>query len=185
MSISKVKIGSTEHNLIASNGAHYVEGSASTAAGTWVGTSEDITEYYAGLTVAFKIGVAGASSTTLNINSLGAVKVVRNVTTAVTTQYGVGAIVILTYTVDSSGTAYWKISDYDSDTKARSSDKTGAKMFIIGATSQSTSGQTTYSNSNCYIGTDNCLYSGGQKTSVEGHTHDSITNEQISALFAT
>ena len=34
-------------------------------------------------------------------------------------------------------------------------------MYIIGATTQSTSGQTTYSNSNCYIGTDNRLYSGG------------------------
>lgn len=184
MSISKIKVGTTEHDLIAVNGAHYVEGSTSTEAGTWEGTNENIAEYYDGLIVAFKVGVAGASAGTyLNVNSLGAVKVVRNVSTAVTTNYGVNSIVILTYTVDSDGTAYWKVADYDSDTKTRSSNKTGTKMFIIGATSQNTSGQTTYSNKNCYIGTDNCLYSGGEKVSVEGHEHTSITNAQIDAIF--
>jgi hypothetical protein len=86
------------------------------------------------------VGVAGASTTTLNINNLGAVTVVRNVTTAMSTAYGVNAVVFLTYTVDSSGTAYWKVADYDSDTKARSSNNPNKKMFIIGATSQSTSG---------------------------------------------
>ena len=38
--------------------------------------------------------------------------------------------------------------------------------FIIGAQSQSTSGQTTYSNNKCYIGTDNCLYSNGSKVAL-------------------
>lgn len=112
MSISKIKVGSTEHPLIAKNGVHYVNGSGSTTAGTWKGTNEDITEYYAGLIVAFKVGIAGGSTgTTLNINNLGAVQVIQNVSSAVTTQYGVGSIVILTYTVDSGGTAYWKIAD--------------------------------------------------------------------------
>ena len=146
-----------------SAGVFYIEGSGDEV-GIWLGSHPEISEYYSGLMIAYKVGIAGASDgSTLNINGLGAVKVVRNATSAVTTTYGVNTIVFLVYTVDSDGTAYWKIADYDSDTKTRSSNKTGSKMYIIGATSQSTSGQTTYSNSNCYIGTDNCLYSGGKK----------------------
>jgi len=45
---------------------------------------------------------------------------------------------------------------------AGTTNKTGTKMFLVAATEQSTN-PTTYSNSNCYIGTDNCLYSGGTK----------------------
>ena len=45
---------------------------------------------------------------------------------------------------------------------AGTTNKTGTKMFLVGATEQSAN-PTTYSNSNCYIGTDNCLYSGGTK----------------------
>lgn len=44
------------------------------------------------------------------------------------------------------------------------------KLFLIGAESQTTSPET-YSNQYVYVGTDNCLYSGGTKVSVEGHTH--------------
>ena len=50
----------------------------------------------------------------------------------------------------------------DTDTKntAGGTNLTGTKLFIVGLTSQS-DGLRTYSNSNCYIGTNNCLYSGG------------------------
>ena len=50
------------------------------------------------------------------------------------------------------------------------SNKTGIKMFLAAATEQSAN-PVTYSNSNCYIGTDNCLYSGGAKvlTSHDGN----------------
>lgn len=52
----------------------------------------------------------------------------------------------------------------DSDTKntTGTTNKTGTKMFLAAATEQSAN-PVTYSNSNCYIGTDNCLYSGGNK----------------------
>lgn len=100
------------------NGIYYIEGTGSTA-GTWLGSHDEITAYYEGLVVAYKIPVAGASTTTLNINSLGAVKVVRNVTTAVSTAYAVQAVLVLIYTVDTSGTAYWKVADYDSNTYLR------------------------------------------------------------------
>ena len=145
-------------------GVFYIEGD-STTAGVWTGQHEDITEYYPGLMINYKANVAGVSGgSTLNINNLGAVQVVRNVNTAVTTTYAVGCIINLTYTVD-NGTAYWKVADYDVNTKntTGTSNKTGSKMFIVGATSQTSSGTTTYTNTNCYIGTDNKLYSGGNK----------------------
>lgn len=156
------------------HGIFYIEGTGSTA-GTWLGSHSGIAEYYPGLMIAYKPNIAGATGLTLNINGLGAVAVVRNTTTAVTTHYGASSILMLVYTVDSNGTAYWKIADYDSDTKTRSSNKASTKMYIIGATSQSTSGQTTYSNSNCYIGTDNKLYSGGKVVIASGDTASKAT----------
>lgn len=168
------------------NAVYYIVGD-STTAGTWTGTSDDITEYYDGLMIAYKTNIAGISGgTTLNINNLGAVAIVRNTTSAITTHYGVGSILMLTYTVDiaSDGTTtnYWKLADYDSDTKTRSSNKTATKMYIIGATTQSTSGQTTYSNKNCYIGTDNCLYSGGAKVAT---TSDTLANPNVLTIDST
>ena len=53
------------------------------------------------------------------------------------------------------------LEDIEYDT-AGATNKASTKMYLIGAESQGNSPQT-YSNSNCYIGTDNCLYSGGTK----------------------
>lgn len=94
----------------------YIVGTGTTA-GTWLGTDDSITEYFDGLTVLYKVGIAGASTTTLNINGLGAVQVMRNASSAVTTHYGVNSIVLLTYTTD-DGTGYWKIADYDANSYA-------------------------------------------------------------------
>jgi hypothetical protein len=56
-------------------------------------------------------------------------------------------------------------------------------MYVIGAQTQSTSGQTTYSNNKVYIGTDNCLYSNGSKV---GLASDITTNaNNISSLTTT
>ena len=141
------------------SGVIYIEGN-STTAGTWIGTHADIDSYFDGLTVAYKTNVAGASATTLNINGLGAVPVNRNASTAVSTSYPVGSVVILTYSAGA-----WLTADYDANTKntAGTSNKADAKMYLVGATSQTSSGTTTYTNTNAYIGTDNCLYSGGKK----------------------
>ena len=38
------------------------------------------------------------------------------------------------------------------------------KLFLIGTTQQSSQNDTTYSHDTAYVGTDGCLYSGGQKT---------------------
>ena len=65
-----------------------------------------------------------------------------------------------------NGVPYYKApsTTTDNDTKntAGTTNNTGRKMYLVGATSQAANPQT-YSNSNCYIGTDNCLYSGGNK----------------------
>lgn len=147
-------------------GVYYIEGTGSTA-GTWLGSHTDITEYYPGLTILYKIPVAGASTTKLNINSLGAVTVVKNVTSAISTSYAVNSIVNLIYTLDGT-TAYWKIADYDSNTKnsTGTSNKAATKLFLAGGTSQNSSGITTYSNVNVYIDTDNCLYSNNKKVAT-------------------
>lgn len=99
------------------NGVYFIKGTGTTA-GTWLGSHNDITKYYNGLMIAYKVGIAGVSGvTTLNINGLGAVSVVRNATTAVTTNYPVNSILFLVYTVDDSK-AYWKIADYDANNYA-------------------------------------------------------------------
>lgn len=164
-----------------SHGIHYIEGTGSTA-GTWLGTHADITEYYAGLILAYKIGVAGLSDgTTLNINNLGAVTVVKNATSAISTNFAVNSVIFLVYTVDSDGKAYWKAHDYDSNTKTTTgtSNKESKKLYLAGATSQSSSGTTTYSNKNVYIGTDNHLYSNAKRVL---NTDD---KEELEAEIAT
>ena len=57
---------------------------------------------------------------------------------------------------------------------AGTTNKTDTKMFIVGAESQAANPQT-YSNSNVYIGADNCLYSNGVKVL----TSDSNDNQTV------
>ena len=142
------------------NSLPYIVGD-STEAGAWTGTCESITAYDEGLTILYKTNIAGVSGgTTLDINRLGALPVYRNASTAVTTIYPVGTVLMLTY---SEGA--WLTADYDANTKTSSgtSNKTGTKMYLVGGTSQNSSGVTTYTNKNVYIGTDNELYSNGKK----------------------
>ena len=94
------------------NSVYYVEGNTSGTSGTWTGNIDGLTEYYDGLKVAYKIGISGASTTTLNINGLGAVTCRRN-TGNLTTHLPVGTVVDFTYTTI-SGTGYWVWADYSS-----------------------------------------------------------------------
>lgn len=116
--ISTVKVGSTSYNI--EGNLFFIKGSGSTTdttnkVATWVGSHPNINAYYDGLTIAYKVVSAGSTTTTLNINNLGAVPVVRNATTAISTAYPVDSIAYLTYTLDGT-TAYWKAADYDSNT---------------------------------------------------------------------
>lgn len=99
-------------------GIYYIEGTGSTA-GQWGGSHTDITSYYSGLTIIYKVPVAGASATTLAINSLDPIPVVKNATTAVSTSYPVNSIVMLVYTIDPDGKKYWKVADYDTNTNTQ------------------------------------------------------------------
>ena len=149
-------------------GVFFIKGGGTTdttnKVATWTGSHEGITEYYDGLMIAYKVGVAGASTTTLNINGLGAVKVVKNNNTGISTSFAVNSVLFLVYTVDGS-TAYWKAHDYDSNTRNSVGDyqKNNTKLYFVGTTTTddatSTSYATSYTNSKCYVGEDNRLYS--------------------------
>lgn len=95
------------------HGTYYVVGNTSGTDGTWTGSNSDITSLYNGLTVAYKIGIKGASTTTLNINGLGAKTVKRN-DGNLTTHIPVNSVVILVY----DGT-YWRWADYDNNSQVR------------------------------------------------------------------
>lgn len=179
-----------------SHGVHYIEGGGTTdttnKVATWIGSHSDISEYYAGLMIAYKIGTAGSTTTTLNINNLGAVTVVKNATSAISTSFAVNSVILLVYTVDGT-TAYWKAHDYDANTRNTVGDyrKNGTKLYFVGTTSSDSSASssyaTSYTNSNCYVGTDNCLYSNGAKvaTSTEvGNVEDQLTElaKRVTAL---
>ena len=149
-------------------GIYYVEGSGTTdttnKVAAWTGSHDDITEYYNGLMIAYKIGIAGSTTTTLNINNLGAVTVVKNASSAISTNFAVNSVIFLVYTTDDS-TAYWKAHDYDANTRNSVGDyrKNGTKLYFVGTTSSdsstSSSYATSYTNSNVYVTTDNVLYS--------------------------
>ena len=102
-----------------SEGAIFVQGSgttdSSTKTSTWLGTSDKITAYYDGLTIRYKIGVAGQSTTTLNINNLGAKTVYRFSDSKLTTHFPVNSIIHLIYHADLNG-GCWMCSDYDANT---------------------------------------------------------------------
>lgn len=95
-------------------GVFYVEGT-STAAGTWLGSNTRIAAYYDGLTILYKINKAGATTTTLNINSLGAKTVYRYGTTKLTTHYPVNSVILLTYMADLNSGCWMVTGDYNSN----------------------------------------------------------------------
>lgn len=127
----------TENHAKRSEGIFYVEGT-STTAGTWTGANDRITEYYDGLTILYKINKAGASTTTLNINGLGAKKVYRYSDTKLTTHYIVNTIVMLTYTADLNSGCWMVISDYDANSNTVPSIYCDAKQDVAAKTGSCT-----------------------------------------------
>ena len=82
-----------------------------TTAGTWTGSYSGIASYTDGLTIIYVPKVAGASTTTLNINGLGAKTCYYTNSSKLTTHYAVGTPVLLTYI-----NGAWKRADYNENT---------------------------------------------------------------------
>ena len=90
----------------------YIVGpSSDETAGTWTGSYTGIIELTEGLTIIYVPAVAGASTTTLNINGLGAKTCYYSGTSKLTTHYPVGTPILLTY--HNNG---WRRADYNSNT---------------------------------------------------------------------
>ena len=75
--------------------------------------------------------------------------------------------------IDSNGMGFvyvpWENTDNDTKNTAGATNLTATKMYLVGATTQTANPQT-YTNSNCYINTDNCLYSNGSKVLTVAET---------------
>ena len=114
-----------------------------------------------------------ASNVTLNVNGTGAYPIWYNNAAYTSNSSAYTGYKDRTITYMFNGTHWvWISSSYDANTQSNTnSTDTDSKIFIIGATSQG-SNKTTYSHDTAYVGTDGCLYSGGEKVSVEGHTHN-------------
>lgn len=120
-----------------------------------------------------------ASSPTLNVNSTGAKAIKYRGSDITASMLASGRIYEFVY----DGTNYELVGDLNLDTKnTAGSTNSTSKLFIIGATSQGENPQT-YSNVNCYIGTDNYLYSNGKKCMINGDV-ESITVDEIDIMCA-
>ena len=81
-------------------------------------------------------------------------------------------------------TTYATKTEATTASKKTSSANSTSKLFLIGATSQSADASTTYSNSKCYIGTDNCLYSDNTKV-LTSHAYRPIQVDDTEILSAS
>lgn len=97
-----------------------LEDNNSTKAGTWLAKTNKVSALVDGQLFLYKITVAGASTTTLNITgsegALGAKTVYRTGTTKLTTQYAVGHYILLAY--NSLNTCFRLVNDYDANSYA-------------------------------------------------------------------
>lgn len=78
-------------------------------------------------------------------------------------------------------TTYATKTEATTASKQTSSASSTSKLFLLGATSQSANASTTYSNSKCYVGTDNCLYSNNTKV-LTSHAYRPIQMNGSSIL---
>ena len=102
----------TKLDNISGENIYYVSGNANDTAGDWTCSITGLTAYFDGLTILFRVVVAGASGgTTININNLGAIPCYTTGTVALTTHYGVGSVILFTY-YDNA----WRRADYNSNT---------------------------------------------------------------------
>ena len=106
-SLEQVNVGGSDYNL----SVPFVVGTGSTA-GTWLGSLDGLTEYYDGLLILYKPSVKGASTTTLNINSLGAKTCYLTNTTKLTTHYPANQPILLSYSTSQNSGCWMAIDNY-------------------------------------------------------------------------
>lgn len=106
-SLEQVNVGGSDYNL----SVPFIIGTGSTA-GTWLGSLDGLTEYYDGLLILYKPSVAGASTTTLNINSLGAKTCYLNNTTKLTTHYPAHQPILLSYSTSQNSGCWMAVDNY-------------------------------------------------------------------------
>ena len=103
-------------------------------------------------------------------------------------ELGDGSFVVEAARCDGDGktisTTYATKDEATAGSKKTSSANSTSKLFLIGATSQSADASTTYSNSKCYVGTDNCLYSNSTKV-LTAHSYRPIQVNGTSILANT
>jgi len=92
----------------------FIVGTGSTA-GTWLGSLTGLTAYSDGLLILYKPSVKGASTTTLNINSLGAKTVYLNNTSKLTTHYPANQPILLVYSTSQNSGCWMALDNYDSN----------------------------------------------------------------------
>jgi len=98
-----------------------LEDNGTKTAGTWLAKTDKISSLVDGQLFLYKITVAGATTTTLNITgssgtALGAHTIYRYGTTKLTTQYAVGQYLILVY--NTTNTCFRVVNDYDANSYA-------------------------------------------------------------------
>ena len=96
------------------NSIPFIVGTGSTA-GTWLGTLEGLTAYYDGLLILYKPSVAGASTTTLNLNDIGAKTCYINSTSKLTTHYPANQPILLVYSSSQNSGCFMALDNYDSN----------------------------------------------------------------------
>lgn len=130
-------------------GTHIIKNCAGTTdsdakTSTWTGTSDCISEYTDGLRISYKIPEVGQTTTTLNINNLGAKTIYRFGTSKLTTHFAVNQIITLIYCADLNG-GCWVTNDYDANTDTKlkvyktSTDKDYPVIFRYDNTNSSSS----------------------------------------------
>lgn len=107
-----------EWNLAYSKPIIMLEENGSTTAGTWLAKTDLISSLEEGQLFLYKIAVAGASNTYLNVTCSGTAsgnkQIYRVGTTKLTTHYAVGTYILLYY----NGTHFVCINDYDANSYA-------------------------------------------------------------------
>ena len=82
----------------------------------------------------------------------------------------------------SNGTLTFSATDNNTLNTAGAVQLGSTKLYLVGASSQ-TDGVQTYSNAQCYIGTDGCLYSGGSKVQTEASGYLPLTGGSLSGAL--